>query len=73
MSGNLKKCCLALLLPPPDYYAKRLKEAFQGLEAPRHDCQEPRTLFAAKLFCPSEALSRCPELLVGAACWRHPS
>ena len=36
MSGNLKKCCLALLLPPPDYYAKRLKEAFQGLEAPLH-------------------------------------
>ena len=31
MSGNLKKCCLALLLPPPDYYAKRLKEAFKGL------------------------------------------
>jgi hypothetical protein len=31
MSGNLKKCMLALLLPPADYYAKRLKEAFKGL------------------------------------------
>ena len=31
MSGNLAKCLGALLLPPADYYAKRLKEAFRGL------------------------------------------
>ena len=31
MSGNLKKCLQALLLPPADYFAMRLKQAFKGL------------------------------------------
>ena len=31
MSGNLAKCLQALLLPPADYYAMRLRKAFVGL------------------------------------------
>merc|ERR1719421_194782 len=31
MSGNLSKCLQALLLPPADYFAMRLKQAFKGL------------------------------------------
>eukprot|EP00629_Pelagomonadales_sp_RCC1024_P005890 CAMPEP_0119296484 /NCGR_PEP_ID=MMETSP1329-20130426/50594_1 /TAXON_ID=114041 /ORGANISM="Genus nov. species nov., Strain RCC1024" /LENGTH=819 /DNA_ID=CAMNT_0007297417 /DNA_START=138 /DNA_END=2593 /DNA_ORIENTATION=+ len=31
MSGNLKKCLQALLLPPADYFAMRIRQSFVGL------------------------------------------